>query len=494
MPIQPNGTYLRQMGALSGSDVWQQRAAQANPIISASEHDAEMNDVATAISGCVKANGTTAATANLPMGGHRHTGVGNATADDQYAALGQVKSGLSFSDVTVTANSAITALKVTQTGAGEAFRVEDETSPDATPFVITATGDVGVGTGSPTHKLHVSGVTRLGNNLISTDSLEINSQGSGDRSSYIDFHAQDSVDYNARIIRASGANGALTVSNLGTGALNINSAGPANLVGGTTVGIVGGTGATVLATTNNASLVAAAPYASVLSAGTRSLELTQANGAEVQSSTGNYAGFIKTNEAGGTSEGLVFYAARGSGSVIFRTNDSGETDQLEISNAGNVVFHGDIRANANAASNIGTSGLQFNNIYCVDLIESSDERLKNSIEDSVLGLDFIKALRPVSYKLNEAQNIRGKDENGNTTYTPREGLRPHYGLIAQEVKAAIDAAGVDFGGWKLADKDDPTSKQMLSYTQFIAPLIQAVKELSAQVEDLQDRLAAVEGA
>ena len=45
----------------------------------------------------------------------------------------------------VTASSASAALTVTQTGSGNAFVVEDSTSPDSTPFVVDATGNVGVG-------------------------------------------------------------------------------------------------------------------------------------------------------------------------------------------------------------------------------------------------------------------------------------------------------------------------------------------------------------
>lgn len=47
---------------------------------------------------------------------------------------------------TFAAASTAPAVAITQTGVGEAFRVEDETSPDATPFVISATGRVGIGT------------------------------------------------------------------------------------------------------------------------------------------------------------------------------------------------------------------------------------------------------------------------------------------------------------------------------------------------------------
>jgi hypothetical protein len=47
--------------------------------------------------------------------------------------------------VTINASGTGTALKVTNTGTGESLRVEDETSPDATPFVISNSGRVGIG-------------------------------------------------------------------------------------------------------------------------------------------------------------------------------------------------------------------------------------------------------------------------------------------------------------------------------------------------------------
>ena len=61
----------------------------------------------------------------------------------------------------VSVNSANPAFRVTQTGAGLALLVEDETSSDSTPFVVDASGNVGVGTSSPGSKIDLKGTLRL---------------------------------------------------------------------------------------------------------------------------------------------------------------------------------------------------------------------------------------------------------------------------------------------------------------------------------------------
>ena len=60
----------------------------------------------------------------------------------------------------VDANSTSNALRITQTGTGNALLVEDSANPDSTPFVITAAGDVGIGTTSPGRTLDVFGIIR----------------------------------------------------------------------------------------------------------------------------------------------------------------------------------------------------------------------------------------------------------------------------------------------------------------------------------------------
>ena len=62
----------------------------------------------------------------------------------------------------------------------------------------------------------------LGNHVFTSSALELNSADSGDRNSFIDFHSSDSVDNSARIIRNSGVNGDLNITNTGTGSINID--------------------------------------------------------------------------------------------------------------------------------------------------------------------------------------------------------------------------------------------------------------------------------
>lgn len=67
-------------------------------------------------------------------------------------------SSTSFSSpVSISVSSSSDALRVTQTGSGNALLVEDSTNPDSTPFIITANGDVGIGTSSPNSKLDIVG-------------------------------------------------------------------------------------------------------------------------------------------------------------------------------------------------------------------------------------------------------------------------------------------------------------------------------------------------
>lgn len=114
----------------------------------------------------------------------------------------------------------------------------------------------------------------------------------------------------------------------------------------------------------------------------------------------------------------------------------------------------------------------FNNVVSNDFgtdalwSRASDVRKKTNIVDSVFGLDFITQLRPVEFNWKEGW--------GNTTVDIT-------GLIAQDVEAALD--GREFIGHAVR----PDGYQTLKLEAFIPVLINAVKELTAKVEKLENK-------
>ena len=68
------GAVIRTDGVRSGADVHEQQRL-AGVKVRSDLTDTELEDLATAIENTVARDGQNAATANLPMGGYKHTGV-----------------------------------------------------------------------------------------------------------------------------------------------------------------------------------------------------------------------------------------------------------------------------------------------------------------------------------------------------------------------------------------------------------------------------------
>jgi hypothetical protein len=83
----------------------------------------------------------------------------------------------------VDTSNTLPALRVTQRGTGNALVVEDSTSPDATPTIIDAAGNVAIGAAdSNGYKLRVNGSAQFSSVLstvISTSSITLNGQSIG---------------------------------------------------------------------------------------------------------------------------------------------------------------------------------------------------------------------------------------------------------------------------------------------------------------------------
>ena len=104
----------------------------------------------------------------------------------------------------------------------------------------------------------------------------------------------------------------------------------------------------------------------------------------------------------------------------------------------------------------------------------SDARYKKNIQNSTLGLSFIKRLHPVAYNL----TFEGQKE---ILYN---------GFIAQEVETVLQEINEEFSG--LCVPDNETGRYGLRYAEFVVPLVKAVQEQQDQIEALEKRIEDME--
>ena len=239
-------------------------------------------------------------------------------------------------------------------------------------------------------------------------------------------------------------------------------------------------------------------------------------------------------------------------SAIGRNSGRYKIDGTNNTNLSNCTTLGyDSRVSGSDQVQLGGSGTT---TYAYGAVQNrSDQRDKTDIRDTILGLDFLNSLRPVDFRWNyredyfdteEYQETETYTENAlNPAYVPefiqqetldeatglysitdivnpdytgeprfieqqfnrtvtkerlvsaaqdgsRARVRYHHGLIAQEVKTAMDAQGVDFAGYQDHTVYGGLDVLSIGYTELIGPLIKAVQELSTEVESLKSRLDA----
>lgn len=122
---------------------------------------------------------------------------------------------------------------------------------------------------------------------------------------------------------------------------------------------------------------------------------------------------------------------------------------------------------------LGSGGNRWSAVYAAtSTIQSSDERYKNSIEsvpDKYIAM--LDKVEPVIYRLNSG-------ESG----------RLHAGFVSQQVKEAMDEAGVDsteFGGFVIAKDGEGNDFYMLRYEEFIAPMLAKMRQLEQRIKVLE---------
>ena len=134
-------------------------------------------------------------------------------------------------------------------------------------------------------------------------------------------------------------------------------------------------------------------------------------------------------------------------------------------------------------------------VYAQTAVQTrSDARDKIEIQDTVLGLDFIKKLTPRQFKMNSRELYfeQGKQRDFNAKNDgSKAGKRFHQGFVAQEVKQVIDEMGVDFAGYQDHKINGGQDVLSLGYTEFIAPIVKAIQQQQQMIELQQQEIEAL---
>ena len=157
---------------------------------------------------------------------------------------------------------------------------------------------------------------------------------------------------------------------------------------------------------------------------------------------------------------------------------------LNMSNT-SIDFADSVNPNAN---NAGFVGFPFGLykawawVAAYNFHTASDIRYKQNIETLPLGINFLRLIDPIKFTYLYPQFEQGND----TPISVDAGTRPRAGLSAQNVRQALDTLGAgDYNFWCLTNKDNAESMQILDYTGFIAPIIQAIKEIDQRLQQLE---------
>jgi len=189
-----------------------------------------------------------------------------------------------------------------------------------------------------------------------------------------------------------------------------------------------------------------------------------------------------------TAVGVAAMAAISSGSNnLALGHDAARTG----SPGGNITTH---------SNNISLGDENITAIYAaVTSISTSDERDKTDFTALDLGLDFVKALEPVTYYWDKRAKYGDKyaDDYDLNAQTPDGTHKEDWmdiGFKAQAVVALEEAAG-----YKISDKTNLVSNLTgdgtqygLKYERFIPILVKAIQDQDAIIQSLTARIAALE--
>lgn len=173
---------------------------------------------------------------------------------------------------------------------------------------------------------------------------------------------------------------------------------------------------------------------------------------------GAYA--LHSNTTGGTNTAIGLQAGWGTGT---NSNTTGN----------NNTFIGNESAGASATANnvitLGNGAITTLRCNVTTITALSDARDKANVEPIPAGLDFVNRLSPVAF-------------DWNTRDGAKVGI-PDMGFIAQDLLQVMEETGIEVPN--LVSQENPDRLEA-GYGTLIPVLVQAIKELSAQVRQLQE--------
>ena len=404
-------------------------------------------------------------------------------------------------------------------------------------ITCTSTQAVGIKTANPNAALHVAGSTRVGADSAADAFLEIGEGATGNRNSYIDIVGDTTyTDYGLRVIRNNtGANATSELKHRGTGALNFTTEEAAPIVFNTTNSpratidtsgrlLVGtstssGPGST-LQVRNDAGAAAMDIFRSDATTGTSIFGLNKSRGTAatpLEVADNDVLGYIAFRGYDGTTyQDAAYIHAACDGTwtdggdtsdnpsrLVFSTTADGAsspTERMRLGNSGNADFFVSaqaltVRASGDSTSTINalsiTSGatgttdgtLRFvvetrgnvfnqNNAYG----SLSDVKLKENIVDASSQWSDLKNLKVRKYNFKE---IPGHTQ---------------IGLVAQEVELVSPGLVSESPDRDEEGNDLGTVTKSVSYSVLYMKAVKALQEAMERIEQLESKVAALEGA
>jgi len=113
----------------------------------------------------------------------------------------------------------------------------------------------------------------------------------------------------------------------------------------------------------------------------------------------------------------------------------------------------------------------------------SDGRVKENINEDIVGIDFIMKLRPITYTINKDKQdmILNKVDSSECVEKYDIEKIKFTGFIAQEVEQAATDCGYDFSGVKKPAHENDLYG--LTYSEFVVPLVKATQEQQKIIEE-----------